>query len=130
MPVIGWLTTELIRARVSARLASFLAWVIAGIALALLIWAAWSLLKNSIISAHDTEVRAEAAEAQLDRQAEADGDQLNRQAADDAKADYLHGVLTNAVIADPAAGNAAAGPGTNAVLDGLRKRQEGRSQPR
>lgn len=118
--IAGWL----LQAKVSQRLARPLAWVIAIVGAVLLAWAAWSLLKGSIIRSHDAEVRAQAAERQLDRQAEADGDQLNRQAADGQAKDQLQGVLENAVDHDPRGGNAAAGPGANAVLGELRRRQE------
>jgi hypothetical protein len=130
MIIVGAIVKFLVARKVSTGWAHFLAWAAVIIAALLLIWAGWSLLKSTIITQHDAGQAAQQAQQQLNRQEDADLDQANRdekRQLDDIK---ITEVTRNAIAANPTEAAKPVGPGTNAALDELRRRQEARTQRR
>jgi len=121
MPIITVITGWLVRASVSERVAPLLAWAIAAIAAVALVLGGWALLKSSIINAHDDKVAGQQAQAQLEREHQADASALNLQQRDQLVQDELQEAIDNAVQSHPAEARASAGPATSAALDQLRR---------
>lgn len=124
---IGWIAKAFIARGISAKKAGPLAWLIAAVAAALLLFVGWQLLKRAIITQHDAVQEAQILAEQLKRTHKADGVDDRLEQRDQVRDSNVKGAIEDAVDKDPKHGAAPAGPVANAAADELRRQRE-RSQ--